>query len=271
MLDIILIFIIGCIISGFGSITGFGGGVIMVPILVVFFNIPITTAIGSVSVALLPSSIISSIFNHRYGFTDYKVGFLLEIPTIIGAVFGATLTAIIAVNKLEFIFSAFVILMGIQMFFKEKKEETHISTWLNKLNKMKPSFERKTEHGVYHFSGVITSIFGLLVGTIAGMFGVGGGFLKGPVMIKVFKIPARIAAATALFMIVFTSFTSSITHYFLGHVHWTSAVPVTASFITGSLIGNQFTSSTREDFLKKLIGFALLVAGIFILINSHIR
>ncbi|HKJ31045.1 MAG TPA: sulfite exporter TauE/SafE family protein [Balneolales bacterium] len=271
MLDIILIFIIGCIISGFGSITGFGGGVIMVPVLVVIFHVPITTAIGSVAVALLPSSIISSIFNHRFGFTDYTVGVLLEIPTIIGAIFGAMLTAIIAVSKLEYIFAGFVILMGIQMFLKEKEEETRFSAWLNRVNKIKPSFERKTENGIYHFSVILTSIFGLIVGTIAGMFGVGGGFLKGPVMIKVFKIPPRIAAATALFMIVFTSLTSSVTHYFLGHVHWTSALPVAASFIVGSLIGNQFTSKTRDEFLKKLIGFALFLSGFFILINSYIR
>ena len=271
MLDVVLIFIIGTIISAFGSITGFGGGIFMVPILVIAFRLPITDAIGAVSVALFPLAFISSIYNHREKMIDYSAGILLEIPTIVGAVIGALATAWIPVTKLEFIFAFFVFFMGIQMMIKEKKEETFVTKSFNRLNKIPPSFERKTQSGVYHFSLLMTTFFGLLAGTVAGMFGVGGGFLKGPIMIKVFKIPARVAASTALFMIIFTSLSSSITHYYLGHIHLRYALPVTLGYITGAFIGNRFNRKTSDEMLKSIIGIALLLAGFTILYNIYAR
>ncbi len=267
MLDVVLILIIGIIVSAFGSITGFGGGIFMVPILVIAFHIPITSAIGAVSVALFPLAFISSIYNHREQMIDYTAGILLEIPTVVGAVFGALLTSWIPIKKLEFIFAFFVFFMGIQMMIKEKKEETKITDWFNKMNKVPPSFERKTETGTYHFSALMTTSFGIMAGTVAGMFGVGGGFLKGPIMIKVFKIPARIAASTALFMIIFTSLTSSITHYYLGHIHLRYALPVSLGYIIGAFVGNRFNKKTSDENLKTIIGVALLLAGFTILYN----
>lgn len=271
MLDVILIFIIGAIVSAFGSLTGFGGGIFMVPILVIAFHLPITSAIGAVSVALFPLALISSIYNHKENMIDYTAGILLEIPTIGGAVFGALLTAWIPVQKLEFIFAFFVFFMGLQMLIEEKREGTVVTRWLNKLNKVPPSFKRKTETGVYHFSALMTTFFGLMAGTIAGMFGVGGGFLKGPIMIKVFKIPARIAASTALFMIIFTSLTSSVTHYYLGHIHLRYALPVTIGYIIGAFIGNHFNRFTSDDKLKTIIGIALFLAGFTILYDIFFR
>lgn len=271
MLQIILIVLIGALVSGFGTLIGFGGGVFMVPILVIGFGFPITLAIGSVSVALLPMGIISTIYNHKSGTVDYSLGILLEIPTVVGAVLGALITAWLPVDKLEIIFTVFIMLIGIQMMFRERDKESRFTRFLNRLNELPPSFNRVRNNKTYTFSGIVTTIMGLLAGSFAGLFGVGGGFLKGPIMIKVFKIPARIAASTALFMIIFTSLSASITHYMLGHIHWDLAIPVILSFFIGSYTGNHFTGKVSDNQLKIYIGVALILAGLTMMLNLLIH
>ncbi len=88
MLDIVLILIIGIIVSAFGSITGFGGGIFMVPILVIAFHLPITSAIGAVSVALFPLAFISSLYNHSEHMIDYTAGIFLKFPLLWGLYLG---------------------------------------------------------------------------------------------------------------------------------------------------------------------------------------
>ncbi len=268
MLVYLLIALLGFLISAFGTVTGFGGGVIMAPILIMVFHIPITHAIGAISVALFPSSLTSTYFKKKKNLVDFKAGMLLEGPTMVGAFIGAMLTAWLPVNKLEIFFASFVLISGIIMIRDKSGENTRLTRFLEKINQIPPAFERKTEYGTYHFSGILTTLLGLMAGGVAGMFGVGGGFIKGPIMIGAFKIPARIAAATALFMIVITSTVSSVTHYYLGHIFFDITAVVTLSFFLGSLFGNLFLHINSDATLKKIIGVALLIASAMLFINT---
>ena len=268
MLVYLLISLLGIAISAFGTVTGFGGGVIMVPILVMVFKVPITHAIGAVSVALFPSSIVSTYFKHKKDLVDFKAGLLLEGPTMVGAFLGAMMTAWLPVNKLEILFASFVLISGVSMIRNKSNSNSRLTKLLEKINKLPPAFERKSKYGTYHFSGILTTLLGLVAGGVAGMFGVGGGFIKGPIMIGAFKIPARIAAATALFMIVITSTVSSITHFYLGHIFLDITLVVTLSFFLGSLFGNMYLSVSSDTLLKKIIGVALLLASATLFINT---
>ena len=99
-------------------------------------------------------------------------------------------------------------------------------------------------------------------GMIAGLFGIGGGFLKGPLMVLGFGMPARVAAPTALFMIVITSAVGSISHYLLGHIQFKIGLFLVAAFTAGSLFGNSMTGLLPEKKLVKFIGWGLVAAGI---------
>jgi hypothetical protein len=108
----------------------------------------------------------------------------------------------------------------------------------------------------------------MIAGMMAGLFGIGGGFLKTPIMVNVFGIPPSVAAATALFMIVFTSLTGSISHYMLGHINFTYSLPIVAGFIVGAFVGNHFNLKISEKTLARLIGFGLVLAGVAVLLNT---
>ena len=87
-------------------------------------------------------------------------------------------------------------------------------------------------------------------------------------MVNVFGIPPSVAAATALFMIVFTSLTGSISHYMLGHINTTHSLPIVAGFIVGAFTGNQFNLKISEKTLTKLIGAGLILAGVAVVLNT---
>ena len=126
---------------------------------------------------------------------------------------------------------------------------------------------RRAALGAYRISMVVSFAFGITAGMIAGLFGIGGGFLKTPIMVNVFGIPPSIATATSLFMIIFTSLTGTISHYLLGHLDFTYGIPIVAGFMTGSFTGNFLNLKISEKTLARLIGIGLVLAGFSILLN----
>jgi len=266
----ILIILLGIIVSAFGTIVGFGGGVFMIPLLVIGFQVPLNIAVGSVLVALFPSALISTAFNWKKKLIDFKTGLLLEVPTAFGTVLGSYLSIIIPIFILEWIFGAFIVYLGITFIFASyDPEPKNIKASLfYKLNKIGPAVIRKTGYGAYRVSLTLALVFGIIAGTMAGLFGIGGGFLKVPIMVGVFSTPTQIASATGLFMIVITSFTGSISHYFLGNIHFGYAVPVIIGFVIGAFAGNSLSTKADEHILKRLIGIGLSLSGLVFLIYS---
>lgn len=259
----LILILISFTISMFGSVVGFGGGIFMIPILITVFSYPLTTAVGSVMISLLPSSLISTFLNRKEGYVDFKMGILLEIPTILGVFVGVLLLSYITAQHLEIIFAVLVLLLGFSFFIKHNEDRKDHGFFYN-LNTLKPRYiiKNHNNHVAYRFSAWMVLLFGLMAGTLAGLFGIGGGFLKTPIMLRVFRMPAKIATATALFMIVITSTTGSISHYALDHIHLMSAWPIMLGFATGALGGQRLNLSLNSDTLEKLIGMGLVLAGL---------
>jgi uncharacterized membrane protein YfcA len=261
MLEYIAIFFLGFIVSAVGTIVGFGGGVFMVPLLTLVFHFPIQIAIGCVILALFPSALISTIHNYHRGLIDFLVGILLEIPTMGGTVLGAWLTSYLPAWQLEILFSAMVILTAVAMLRKKNADFSSQFGLFKFLNNLPPRIVRQTPNGTYRMSGITITLFGLVAGTIAGLFGIGGGFVKGPIMVLGFGMPARIAAPTALFMIVITATVGSISHYLLGHIQWKIGLFLVAAFTLGAIFGNFKAGTIKEQSLVKYIAWALIAAG----------
>src|SRR5690606_5381738 len=119
-----LIIAIGIIISLYGSLVGFGGGIFMVPILVTVFNYDLQFAVGAVMTALLPSTLISTYLHRKEGNVDFKMGILLEVPTVIGVVLGSLLIGILPAKQLEIFFSIVVFALGFSFLMKTEKRSS---------------------------------------------------------------------------------------------------------------------------------------------------
>jgi uncharacterized membrane protein YfcA len=266
-LIILLLIAISFLISLFGSIVGFGGGIFIIPILITVFHYKLDVAVGAAMISLIPSALMSTYLNRKEGYVDFRMGMLLELPTMVGVVFGSLLLSYISAKRLEIFFALMVLFLGLSFFMKRKKHKDNELGVFYRLNKLKPRFVIKNPANfvAYRVSLFMVLFFGILSGAIAGLFGVGGGFMKTPIMLKVFKIPAKIAAATALFMIVITSITGTISHYLQGHIDLEKAWPIMLGFALGAVVGHKINTHIKSDILEKMIGFSLIMAALLMM------
>ncbi|TXK51587.1 sulfite exporter TauE/SafE family protein [Pontibacter qinzhouensis] len=274
-MDVFFIFLIGIVVSGFGTIIGFGGGVFMVPVLIIFFGYNIEIAIGSTMAALVPASIIASVFNLRDKSIDYLVGTLIQLPAVAGTVLGAFLVASLPVFQLQFIFSVFVTFIGIVLLYNKRKEEPpKHSGLMYHMRSVPTSFIRKNKvkKMAYRLNVGLVAVFGFISGVIAGLFGIGGGFLQTPIMIKFFRMPYQVATATSLFILVITSFTGFVSHYLIGNIFWSRSLPIIAGFAVGAIGGNIIKQKyPPKNQIDRLIALGLLLAGLSVLLHLAIK
>lgn len=263
-MDWMIILPYGVLVSALGTLVGLGGGVFIVPLLVMAFDVPLKVAIPAVSFCLFPSSVLSSVFNYRRKLIDYNAAVSLEIPAIFGAIAGAALITMLPIVPLEIMFALFTAYMGIRILRKPPEGDTGI--W-HRINRIKPVIQRQRGELVYQTGIPAMGLFGGFSGLIAGMFGVGGGIIKTPVMLRIFRMPPRMATATAIFTIMFTSATATFSHWKLGNMNWELALPMSTSFFTGSLLANSFGTKIRSELLVTLLGIALMAASISILLH----
>lgn len=263
-------------VSAFGTVVGFGGGVLLVPLLILFFHYPIELAIGSTMAAMVPASLIASFFNYREKNIDYLVASLIQFPAMSGTVLGALLVSFLPVLELQFIFAFFVIIVGFLLLSEPRgSHRMHRKTGvMYHVNHMPTSFIRrmKEKHLAYRLNAGIVVLFGFITGTVAGLFGIGGGFLQTPVMIKVFGMPTRISVSTSLFILTVTSLTGFITHYWLGHVIWDKTIPLMTAFGLGATLGQYLKKEGQYlPGMDLLIGLGLFLAGMALIVNIIIK
>ena len=275
MITPLLLLLVGLLVSAFGTVVGFGGGIFIVPVLIIFFRYPVELAIGSSMAAIVPAALLASFFNYREKNIDYLVASLLQFPAMGGTVLGAFLVTFLPVLELQFTLAFFVIIVGFYLIGTPKlppPDQRHTGM-MYRLHHLPTSFIRRNrqKHLAYRLNGSLVVLFGLLTGTIAGLFGIGGGFLQTPIMIKIFRMPARIATSTSLFILLATSLAGLSTHYWLGHVVWEKAVPLMIGFALGAALGQL---AKRVEYLPRLdylVGIALFLVGITLIINSIIK
>lgn len=258
----ISLFLCALLFSTIGTIAGFGGGIFLVPIMIVGFHTPVEIAIGVTALSLFPSSLLSSILNTRNRKIDFRLLIALEIPTVVGAFVGAQLTNLIPTRPLEYCFVAFLFFLSWKV-MRPTSATNPLARIVAALNNRKP-FVVNSEYRVSLWSA---SFFGTLAGTVAGLFGIGGGILKTPMMINVFKVPVRVATATGLGMIVITSLISGATHYQLGHVSMDLLLSCAGGLLAGSIVGNFLNVKIAETTIRKIISLSVFLAAIAVLIH----
>ncbi|MEZ4751895.1 MAG: sulfite exporter TauE/SafE family protein [Bdellovibrionota bacterium] len=257
------LFLISALVASLGTVAGFGGGIFLVPIMVMAFDVPISHAIGVTALSLFPSSLLSTLVNWKNKNIDFKLMIALEIPTLVGAILGAHLTSLVPTKPLELIFAAFLIFLSWRL-YRPRVNSGGLTEAIRKLNAHEPALKNDS----YRVSFAASTLFGILAGVLAGLFGIGGGILKTPIMLHVFKVPVRIATSTALAMIVFTSLGSGMTHWQLGHVTPSLLVPCATGFLAGAVFGQLIGVRLSDAAVTKTVGFSIALAGVAVLVHA---
>lgn len=250
-----------------GAIAGLGGGVILVPVLVIL-GVPIKYAIASSMVAVIATSSGSAAAYVRRGLTNLRVSMFLEVFTITGAVIGAVLTVYIPPKPIYFIFGLFLTASLISMRKRISEElpivqkQDRISSWLRLEGDY---FDEKLGVVVrYKLTNAIWGGLGMVfAGLAGGMLGIGAGIFKVSVFELILKMPSKPSSSTSNFIIGMTALAGASVYLFSGLIQTYLAAPI----ITGMLIG----STIGARILNKLSNRAVRIIFIAILLYAIIQ
>lgn len=256
----ILILLIGAYVAGLlGSLTGFGGGVIIIPLLTMVLGVDFQYAIGGALVASIATSSGSGVVYVRQGMTNVRLGMFLEIATAIGAVCGAFVAVWLNNNVIAVIFGVVLLFSA---FNQQRKKQDHLCTEGSSLAKklqLYGTFPQKSGAlQSYEITNVVGG-FGLMTiaGMLSGILGIGSGALKVLAMDELMRVPFKVSTTTSNFMMGVTAAASAVIYIQRGNINPTIAGAVLLGVLAGSMTGAQLLKRLDVRLLRKL--FAILI------------
>jgi uncharacterized membrane protein YfcA len=262
---------IGSLAAGFlGSLTGLGGGVVLVPLLTIFFHVDLRYAIGASLVSVIATSSGSAAAYVKEGFSNIRIGMFLEIATTMGALLGAYLTAKVPANAIAIIFG--VVLTYSAYVSRRLRPRTAVeqppdplATKL-KMNGTFPDTSGLRSYNVYHVPTGFGVMFG--AGALSGLLGIGSGALKVVAMDQAMKIPFKVSTTTSNFMIGVTAAASAGVYLSRGYIDPSLAMPVMLGVLLGSLLGTRVLVKTQTKSLRLVFSIVIVLLGVEMLFRG---
>jgi len=239
----------GSAVGVLGAILGIGGGVFIVPALVLIFHIPVHHAIATSIVSVIATSSAATSTNVEKGLVNMQLGITLEIATALGAVSGALTAEWLSETTLLRIFAVVLLVVAVLLGWKSSKGEraatlnsqcTILNDQPDDLGLLGASFYdlaegRQISYRVW--KAPLGFLVSLVAGNLSGLLGVGGGFIKVPVIHLVCGVPMKAATATSNFMIGITAAASAFIYFGRGQVRPALTTAVVLGVLVGSFVG----------------------------------
>ncbi len=256
---------IGSLIAGLlGALTGLGGGVVLVPLLAVFFKVDIRYAIGASLISVIATSSGAAAAYVKEGFSNIRIGMFLEIATTLGALLGAFLAASISTNAIAVIFGV-VLLCSAYASRKPRSAEARalppdpLATRL----RMNGSFPEGNGIRTYNVQRVpvgFTLMFG--AGALSGLLGIGSGAVKVLAMDQAMQIPFKVSTTTSNFMIGVTAAASAGVYLRRGYVDPGLSMPVMLGVLAGSLLGTRILVRVHTKWLRLVFSLVIVLLAV---------
>jgi uncharacterized membrane protein YfcA len=242
-----------------GAIFGLGGGIIFVPVLTIIFGLTASEAAAESLVGIIATSAGATTYLIKNGYSNIRLGLLLETTTCVGAMIGAFIAVYIANWTLLVIFGC-VLIYGATMMILRKER---IIENVNEDSKMCFSY---TDNGVTKSYEAVNVKSGLAVSGIAGvlasMTGVGGGTIKVPLMNIHMRVPIKVATATSSYMVGITAFSGAMVFFVSGNLLLDYAAAIAIGAFLGSMVGARISKKVDAGPLRRY--FAILLIAIAI-------
>jgi uncharacterized membrane protein YfcA len=245
----IIIFIGSCFAGLLGSLTGLGGGVVIIPLLTLLLNVDIHYAIGASLVSVIATSSGSAAAYVKEGITNIRLGMFLEIATTIGALVGALVAVYIPTQYIAVLFGVILIFSALTSLRKKAEKIILEPSYLAEKLKLKGSYPdgdgKQINYGVTRVGGGFFMM--LFAGVISGLLGIGSGALKVIAMDTIMRIPFKVSTTTSNFMIGVTAAASAVVYLQRGYIHPDIAMPVVIGVLLGALSGSKILVHTKSS------------------------
>ena len=244
-----------------GALTGLGGGMVIVPMLTILFHVDLRYAIGASLISVIATSSGAAAAYVKEGYTNVRVGMLLEIATTLGALGGAYLAGRIGTGAIAVIFAVVLLYSAYR---STKPLVDHVSAEdddpLSRRLRLASTYP--TPNGLQSY-GVKAVPAGfslmLLAGVLSGLLGIGSGALKVLAMDQLMHLPFKVSTTTSNFMIGVTAAASAGIYLSRGYIDPGLALPVMLGVLAGALVGARILAGANTRVLRRLFA-AVIVA-----------
>jgi uncharacterized membrane protein YfcA len=243
---VLVLVVLGLVAGSFGAVVGLGGGVIIVPVLTLLFDMPMQTAVGTSLICIIATSSAAAAVYVQRELANIRLGMVLELGTVVGAISGAVAAARLGQAPLQILFAAFLLYATVLLWRRPAPPDLATGSV--------PDYEvRRYPLGI----GV-----SYVAGTVSGLLGIGGGPIKVPLMYLAMGVPLKAATATSNFMIGVTAAASAFLYYHRGHVIPALTAPLALGVFVGSLTGARLLPRLRSRWVQGLLMVVLVVLAV---------
>jgi len=269
-----LLFAIGLLVGGLGTLIGAGGGFILVPVLLFLYPSLKPETITAISMAIVACNALSgSLAYARAQRIDFKAGIQFAIFTIPGSILGVMTTRVISRTLFAVVFGALLILLALYLLLKkEGHKKIPVNKGYGRSTQVRIITDRNGETYRYSYNRVTGWCISLVVGFISPILGIGGGIIHVPALINWLQFPVHVATATSHFILAIMSLVSVAVHLAQGSYQDPAIQRMVICLGIGAIIGAQagayFSHRIRGRAIERALAVSLGLVGIRILLGQ---
>jgi uncharacterized membrane protein YfcA len=262
---------LGSVAAGFlGALTGLGGGVVLVPMLVLLFGVDIRYAIGASLVSVIATSSGAAAAYVREGYSNIRAGMFLEIATTLGALSGAVVATHVPSRALAIVFGCVLLYSAYLSSHRRDRSSSEgpADRWATLL-RLDSTYPTASGAQRYHVRGVPAG-FGLMyvAGILSGLLGIGSGAVKVLAMDQAMGLPFKVSTTTSNFMIGVTAAASAGVYLRRGYIDPGLAMPVVLGVLFGSIQGARILASAPPRRLRLVFMWVIVALSAEMLFNG---
>jgi uncharacterized membrane protein YfcA/uncharacterized membrane protein len=251
-----------------GVQVGLGGAAFLVPMLSGFFAVPMKLAIAAGAVSVVVNSIVGTSSYMRDRIPNIRLGLLLELPNLVGAIVGGLLVAVIAADVLRGLFAAVILALALRTVTKPRDAHV-VSGGPDPFRVSGSYYDAATGEDVTYQPqrlGLAAGA-GVVGGTLSGLLGLAGGVVKMPVMNTIMRMPVKAAAATSVMMGGITVSASAYIYYVHDLLDLAIVIPAVIGIQIGSRSGARLSRRLKGVVLERVLAVVLTALGLVLVLQ----
>lgn len=264
--------VLGLVVGFLMAITGAGGAILSLPLLMYFLNLGIKDAAPIALLAVSAAAGLAAIIGLKQGVVRYKAATLLAVMGVLMAPLGVILAQKAPSIWLQVIFTLVLFYVGWHALMTAKSAN-HLQDTLftaRPITAHPAPCEVNPATSRFFWTAACTKrllLTGAVAGFLSGLLGVGGGFVVMPSLLKVSNLEHRMVVATSLTMTALVALVGVISYASYSGIYWDIAIPFVLAALVGSLMGKLISQSV--SIFKSKLTFGLI--SLFIALMMFIR
>jgi uncharacterized protein len=240
-----------------GAILGLGGGILLVPVLTMFFGVDLRDAMGTSIVSVVATSCGAAAAYLRSGLSNIRIGLFLSMATVSGAIVGAAAVGVVPERALALIlggalaYSGFVTLRQLNLDIPEAPPYDALTARFGLEGVYyDATLDREVKYRATHVGRGAVAMVG--AGVLSGLLGIGSGAFKVLAMDYFMRLPMKVSTATSNFMIGITASASAVIYFGRGDIRPVLACPVAVGVLAGAYLGTRLLSRLRNTTVRRV-------------------